>query len=77
MLIYPLDTISINVKSNTAKFMSFREGFLQIVERGGAKGLVRGIPSTFPGAFIPGLIYFSAYEYLNNFWKKVIGRCES
>lgn len=76
MLNYPLDTISTKIKAHTAKFLSFKEGYQHIVNKNGARGLVRGITTTFPGTFVPGLIYFSAYESFNKTVKKFVDGCE-
>lgn len=76
MLIYPLDTISTNIKAHTEKFLSFNEGYQHVVKKNGIKGLFRGFPTTLPGSLVPGVIYFSSYESLNTLGKKVVSKFE-
>jgi len=78
LVMYPMDTISTKITAHTKEFLSFKEGYkLTIRTGGGHRALFNGFSTTFPCSFVPGLIYFLAYENMNKWGMKKIKDFES
>ncbi|EAR83138.1 carrier protein (macronuclear) [Tetrahymena thermophila SB210] len=77
MIMYPLDTISTKIKAHTAEFLSFKQGYKQVIKGEGFKGVFRGFSTTFPCSFVPSLLYFSSYETMNKYGMSLIKKVQN
>lgn len=72
LLLYPLDTIATRVKSYKNKHITMFQEIKHIVSKEGGYAFYRGVSTSFPTTFVPAMVYFTAYEYLNFYGKRFL-----
>jgi len=70
----PIDLVKCNAQANPKEFKGTFQGFRLILQRDGAKGLVRGWAPTLVGYSIQGLCKFGFYEYFKFKYSNFVGK---